>query len=69
MNMFRDIAMVTLIALGISLIVSNPMDWRIIASTPTFITDGLNFMVMTKPFSPVVCFALALALFMTRLKY
>ena len=69
MNMFRDLAMVALIAMGVTLFVSNPMDWSVMSHVPPEVGQGVNFLVITKPFSSVVCFALALALFMTRLKY
>ena len=34
-----------------------------------YVVNALHFLALTKPWSPVILFALALALFMTRIKY
>jgi hypothetical protein len=69
MNMFRDLAMMFCIFVGVSLMVSNPLDWKIVSSVPSQVAEAITFLVSIRPFSSIVCFALALALFMTRLKY
>ncbi len=69
MNMFRDLLMTALIALGITLAISDPLDWRWIAAAGPYVVQAIDFMVTTRPFSYIICFALALTLFMTRLKY
>jgi len=69
MNMFRDLAMLFCIFVGVSLWVTNPLDWSIMARAPVQIPEAIEFMQKAQPFSSLVCYALALALFMTRLKY
>ena len=69
MNMFRDLAMVALIALAIALAVCNPLDWKWIAAGGPYVVQAVDFLIIAKPFSNIICLALALALFMTRLKY
>jgi hypothetical protein len=69
MNMFRDLAMAAMIALAISLAVSDPLDWKWVAAAGPQVVEGINFLVTTRPFSIIVLVAVALALFMTRLKY
>ena len=69
MNMFRDILIMALLFLGGSLMLSDPTDWKIVSAGGPYIVEGIVFLVSAKPFSFVICFALALALFMTRLKY
>ena len=69
MNMFRDIAIGILVALGIGLTVSDPDDWKWVAAGGPYVVQAVSFLVTTKPFSVVICMALALALFMTRLKF
>jgi hypothetical protein len=69
MNMFRDLAILFLLALGISLTISNPDDWKWIDVCGPYVVQAIAFMVLTKPMSIIICMALALALFMTRLKY
>ena len=58
-----------LIGLGVGLTVSNPIDWKWVAACGPQVVEGVNFLVVARPFSTIICFALALALFMTRLKY
>ncbi len=69
MNMFRDLAMLFLIFLATSLTISNPSDWNWIHVCGPYVVEGVAFLVLTKPMSIIILFALALALFMTRLKY
>lgn len=57
------------IFVGFAVMFSNPLDWKFVSSVPPQISQGISFMVQTSPFSSLVCFALALALFMTRIKY
>jgi len=58
-----------LIALGLGLGVGNPESWKWIDVFGTYAVQGLAFLILSKPWSIIICFALALTLFMTRLKY
>ena len=69
MNMFRDLAMLFCIFCGVALMVSNPLDWSLMARAPAEVSEAISFMLKTQPFSSIVFYALALALFMTRIKY
>lgn len=69
MNQFRDILMAALIALALGLILSDPQDWHWADMGGPYVVNGLHFLAITKPWSPVVLLALALALFMTRIKF
>jgi hypothetical protein len=69
MNMFRNLLCLFLIALGTSLIVSNPTDWPIIQRMGP---DVLNVFKVCETFRPFVigaCYVVAIALFMTRKIY
>ncbi len=69
MNQTRDIVMVILIALGIGLIYGGPENWSWVHVGGPYAEQALSFLITYKPFSPLLCFVLALTLFMTRLKY
>lgn len=69
MNQFRDITIVALLALGMGLMLGDPLDWKWVGACGPQVVEAVNFLVQAKPFSPVICFALSLALFMTRIKY
>ncbi len=69
MNQFRDITMVILIVLAMSIELSDPHDWLWAARGGPYVVNTLNFLGDYKPWSPIVLLALALALFMTRIKY
>jgi hypothetical protein len=69
MNQFRDILMLALIALGFGVAFTNPTDWTWAAVGGPTVVNALDFMAQTRPWSVITLFALALALFMTRLRY
>lgn len=69
MNMFRDLMILLLLGLGAGLTFTDPLDWKWVASGGPYFVQGITYLVQGRPFTPVICFALALALFMTRLKY
>jgi len=69
MNMFRDIAIGILVALAFGLMLGDPDDWKWVDAGGPYVVQAIGFLVTTKPFSIAVCLALALALFMTRLKF
>ncbi len=69
MNMFRDLLILFLIGLGVTLMMTDPTDWKVVDAGGPYVVNAVIFLVAAKPFSYVICFALSLALFMTRLKY
>ncbi len=69
MNMFRDILIALLMALGAGLAFGDPENWHWIDSCGPYVVQGLGYLILGKPWSVCVLFALALALFMTRIKY
>jgi drug/metabolite transporter superfamily protein YnfA len=69
MNQFRDILMAVLIVLGMGVLLTDPHDWTWAAHGGPYVVNSLNFLADYKPWTPVILFALSLALFMTRIKY
>ena len=69
MNQFRDIMIVALMALGMGIEVTDPKDWTWAAVGGHYVVDSLQFLGDYQPWTPIILFALALALFMTRIKY
>jgi len=69
MNQFRDITMIFLIILAIGLEVGDPENWSWIKLGGPYAEQALYWLIQGKPFDICILLALALALFMTRLKY
>ena len=69
MNMFRDIGILVLLVLGAALAFTNHDDWTWAAAGGPYLAEAINFLSASRPFSTLICFALSLTLFMTRLKY
>ncbi len=69
MNMFRDITIFALMGLGFGLLFTDPDTWNWATVGGAYLVQAIAFLSAARPFSPIICFALALALFMTRLKY
>lgn len=69
MNQFRDLLIGALIILAISLGIGHPESWTWVASCGAYAVESVNFLTDMRPWSIIVLVALALALFMTRLKY
>ena len=69
MNQFRDITMVILIALALGIELTDPKDWTWAARGGPYVVNALDFLGDYKPWSPIILLALALALFMTRIRY
>lgn len=70
MNMFRDLLILVLLGVGGGLMFGgDPADWKWVDVCGPYVVNTMTFLYTAKPFSFVICFALALALFMTRLKY
>ena len=61
--------MAVLLALGFGVLLTDPDDWTWAAAGGPYVVNALHFLSLAKPWSPIILFALALALFMTRLKY
>jgi hypothetical protein len=69
MNQFRDILMFAMIILAIALSVGHPESWDWAAAGGAYVVKGITFMADARPWSVIVLMALALALFMTRIRY
>ncbi len=69
MNQFRDLAMFFFIFVGLSLLLSQPQEWNWITLCGGYVVRTVQWMADLRPWSIMICMALALALFMTRLKY
>ena len=69
MNMFRDLLMSAMIILAIGLSVGHPENWNWAATGGAYVVKAVTFMTDARPWSVIVLMALALALFMTRIKY
>jgi len=69
MNQFRDLTMMALIILAVSLLIGQPENWTWDAILGGYMVNAINFMAQTRPWSVIILMALALTLFMTRLKY
>jgi hypothetical protein len=69
MNQFRDLTILALIGLALGVGLTDPDDWTWAAIGGHYIVDGLHILALAKPWSPIIMLALALALFMTRIKY
>ena len=69
MNQFRDLLMLAMIALGIGLLVGQPENWTWASAGGAYVVNAIDFLAAGRPWSILVLFALALALFMTRLRF
>jgi hypothetical protein len=69
MNQFRDLLMLAMIILAISLFVGHPETWTWDSAGGPRLVSAIMFLTDTRPFSVIILLALALALFMTRLKF
>jgi len=69
MNQFRDITIVAMITLAIALLVGQPENWGWTALGGAYLVEAVDFLATGRPWTIIVLIALALALFMTRLKY
>jgi hypothetical protein len=69
MNQFRDLLMVALIILAAGIGLGHPENWTWAASGGPYVVNAITFLADGRPWTILVLIALALALFMTRLKY
>ncbi len=69
MNQFRDILICALVILAIGLLVGHPENWTWAAAGGGYVVQAVTILADARPWSVIGLIALALALFMTRLKY
>jgi len=69
MNQFRDLTMTAMIILAIALMFGQPETWGWTAVCGAYVVNAVDFLATSRPWSIIILFALALTLFMTRLKY
>ena len=69
MNQFRDLTILAFVGLALGMALTDPDDWTWAAAGGAYVVNALHFLAITKPWSIIVLMALALALFMTRIKY
>jgi hypothetical protein len=69
MNQFRDLTIAGLVILAIGLLVGQPENWTWAAAGGPYVVNSITFLAEGRPWTVIVLIALALALFMTRLKY
>jgi hypothetical protein len=69
MNQFRDLTILAFVVLALSITLSDPDDWNWAAAGGAYVVNALHFLAISRPWSIIVLMALALALFMTRIKY
>jgi hypothetical protein len=69
MNQFRDLMILALIILAACIGLGQPDTWTWPATGGPYVVESVNFLAASRPWSIVVLVAVALALFMTRLKY
>jgi hypothetical protein len=69
MNQFRDLTILALVGLALGITLSDPDDWVWAAAGGAYVVKALHVLAIAKPWSIIVLMALALALFMTRIKY
>jgi hypothetical protein len=69
MNMFRDITICVLLALGIGLTFTDPDHWNWASLGGPYAVQAVSYLATARPFSTVIIFAISLTLFMTRLKF
>ena len=69
MNQFRDLTILALLGLALGLGLGNPDSWNWAAAGGPYVVNAIAFLAAGRPWSIIILCALALALFMTRLKY
>jgi hypothetical protein len=69
MNQFRDLLMVALIILAVGLGLGQPENWTWASVGGPYVVNAITFLADGRPWTILILLALALALFMTRLKY
>jgi hypothetical protein len=67
--MFRMLFILILVALGLGLWFTDPNEWKWADRGGPYVVNALQFLGDLKPFSFIVLFAVAGALFLTRKQY
>ncbi len=61
--------MMSMIILAFGLLLGNPDNWTWTSMCGPYVVEAVTFLSQGRPWSIIILFALALALFMTRLKF
>ncbi len=69
MNMFRHILAVAFLIFGFSLMFAKPDEWRWPDLGGPYVVQAIGFCADARPWSYIICFVVAVALFMTRKIY
>lgn len=69
MNQFRDLTILALFGLALGIALGHPEGWTWAAGGGAYVVEAIDFLAKGRPWSVIILCALALALFMTRLKY
>ena len=69
MNMFRNLLAVAILAFGLGLVFGNPEDWKWPDLGGPYVVQAINTCTEVRPWSYIVCFVIATALWMTRKQY
>lgn len=69
MNQFRDLLIAAMAILAIGLTFGHPENWTWVAAGGSYAVNAVTFLTDARPWSTLMLVVLALALFMTRLKY
>ncbi|HEY0256115.1 MAG TPA: hypothetical protein VGC39_01635 [Candidatus Methylacidiphilales bacterium] len=69
MNMFRNLLALALIAFGLGLMFGGPEEWKWPDLGGAYVVQAISLCIDFRPWSYILCFVLAIALFMTRKIY
>ena len=69
MNMFRHLVAIALIALGAGLMFGTPEEWKWPDLGGAYVVQAISLCIDLRPWSYIICFVVATALFMTRKIY
>jgi hypothetical protein len=69
MNMLRNLLAIALLALGGGLMFGKPEEWKWPDLCGPYVVETISFCTDLRPWSYILCFVLAMALFMTRKIY
>jgi hypothetical protein len=69
MNMFRNLFSLALIILGLGLWFTDPTTWHWVDMGGVYAVDTVRFLTDLRPFSYIILFVIALALWMTRKQF
>jgi hypothetical protein len=69
MNQFRDILIGVMLITAAGIGIGHPEQWTWADAGGPYLVNTINFLAEGRPWSVIILCALALALFMTRIKY